>query len=191
MYLLEIIMCIIIIIFFLFIYLIKPNKKCNISVFKRKMYAHRGLHDEKVPENSMTAFRLAVENGYGVELDVQMTKDGKLVVFHDGSLKRMTGDEHFVKDFTYEQLQQLTLNNTDEHIPLFNDVLNVLETTDLICEIKNNNGNINNELCNKVYQALKEYKGNYCIESFSPFLIKWFRVNHPEIIRGQLSCNMF
>ena len=186
-----ILICVILILFILIIWLIKPNKKRDISAFYGKMYAHRGLHDEKVPENSMTAFRLAVENGYGVELDVQMTLDGKLVVFHDGSLERMTGEKGFLRNYTYDQLQQYTLKGTDEHIPLFEDVLAVLNTTDLICELKSDNGNENYELCQKAYNLLRNYKGKYCIESFSPFLVKWFRIKHSEIIRGQLSSNLF
>ncbi len=169
--------------------LVKPGKKRDTSYFKTKMYAHRGLHGNGVPENSLTAFRLAVENGYGVELDVQMTADKKLVVFHDGNLKRMCGEDGFLRNYTYEELQKFSLSGTNEKIPLFEDVLNILGNTDLICEIKGDNGNKCYELCEKTYEMLKTYKGRFCIESFSPYLVKWFRKNHPEIIRGQLSCD--
>lgn len=171
------------------LYLVKPGRKRDTSYFKTKMYAHRGLHGNGVPENSLTAFRLAVEKGYGVELDVQMTADKKLVVFHDGNLKRMCGEDGFLRDYTYEELRKFSLSNTNEKIPLFEDVLNILGNTDLICEIKGDNGNKCYELCEKTYEMLMTYKGHFCIESFSPYLVKWFRENHPEIIRGQLSCN--
>lgn len=170
--------------------MIKPNKKRDVSKFFGKRYAHRGLHGSKVPENSMLAFRLAREQGYGVELDVQMTRDGKLVVFHDGTLKRMCGVDGRLRDFNYDELQKLSLKGTEEKIPLFSDVLELLGETDLVCEIKSDNGIRNYELCRRVYDALQKYKGNYCIESFSPFLVRWWKMNHPEIIRGQLSCNM-
>lgn len=169
--------------------MLKPNRKRDTSYFRNKLYAHRGLHDEVVPENSLTAFRLARENGYGVELDVQMTKDGKLVVFHDGNLKRICGVDGFLRDYTYEELSSFRLKDTDEQIPLFDEVLKTLGKTDLICEIKGDNGAKNYELCEKTLLALSKYEGRFCIESFSPYLVAWFKDNHPEIIRGQLSCN--
>lgn len=169
--------------------LIKPNKRRDTSYFEKKMYAHRGLHDETVPENSIPAFTLAREAGFGVELDVQMTKDKKLVVFHDGNLKRMCNVDAFLRDFTYEELSKFRLKDTEERIPLFEDVLEVLGTTDLICEIKGDNGVKNYELCQKTYDMLMTYKGKFIVESFSPYLVAWFRHNHPEIIRGQLSEN--
>lgn len=173
----------------LMLILIKPNKKRSTKYFETKMYAHRGLHGNGVPENSLTAFRLARENGYGVELDVQMTKDKKLVVFHDGSLKRMCGVDGYLRDYTYEELCSMRLKDSNETIPLFEDVLKELGDTDLICEIKGDNGNKCYELCEKTYDALMQYDGRFCVESFSPFLVEWFKNNHPEIIRGQLSNN--
>ena len=172
------------------IWAIKPNKKRDVSIFYGKKYAHRGLHEANIPENSLPAFERVRKSGYGVELDIQMTKDGKLVVFHDNSLERMCGFEGHICNLTYEELGKLTLGDTDEKIPLFSTVLETLQDVDLICEIKSNNGIKNDNLCAKVYAELRKYRGNYCIESFSPFLVEWFRKNHPEIIRGQLSYNM-
>lgn len=172
-----------------FLYMIKPRKRRDTSYFEGKMYAHRGLHDDTVPENSLTAIKLAKEGGYGVELDVQMTKDGQLVVFHDGNLKRMCGHDGFIKDFTYEELLSFSLKDTDEIIPLFSNVLEVLGETDIICEIKPDNGNKCYTLCEKTMDMLKTYPGKYCIESFSPYLVAWVKDRYPEIIRGQLSEN--
>lgn len=187
---LSVLVRIAVVLLIIMLYLIKPNKKRDTSYFRTKMYAHRGLHGAGVPENSLEAFRLAREKGYGVELDVQMTKDKKLVVFHDGNLKRVCGVEGNLRDYTYDELLNFRLSGTDEQIPLFKDVLEVLGDTDLICEIKGDNGNKCYELCEKTYNELCEYfKGKYCIESFSPFLTGWFKKNHPEIIRGQLSCD--
>jgi glycerophosphoryl diester phosphodiesterase len=172
------------------VFLIKPNKRRDVSRFYGKRYAHRGLHDAQIPENSKTAFRRAKEQGYGVELDVQMTKDGQLVVFHDGTLKRMCGAEGYLRDYTYEELQSLSLKGTEEKIPRFDEVLDILEDVDLICEIKSDNGIKNDNICKKTYERLANYKGNWCMESFSPLLVEWFRAHHPEVIRGQLSCDM-
>jgi hypothetical protein len=86
-------------------------------------YAHRGLHGNGVPENSMEAFRLALEGGYGIELDVHLMKDGRLAVIHDASLKRTAGAEVFIEDLTAEDLENYTLEDTQEHIPLLTDVL--------------------------------------------------------------------
>lgn len=172
-----------------FLYMIKPNHRRDTSYFKGKSYAHRGLHDEKVPENSLWAFKLARKEGYGVELDVQQTKDGQVVVFHDATLRRVCGVEGKVWDYTYEELQNFRLKDTDEKIPLFSDVLEALDGMDLICELKSDRKIKDYELCEKTYNLLMTYKGRFCIESFSPFIVGWFRKNHPEIIRGQLSEN--
>ncbi len=172
------------------LFAIAPNLHRDCSDFKGVMYAHRGLHQPGVPENSMKAFELAVEAGYGVELDVQFTKDHHIVVFHDANLKRMCGVDKRVRDCTYEELLNYRLDGTDQTIPLFKDVLKTLGNTKLVCEIKNHNGNRNNRLCRETYEMLCDYKGKYCIESFSPFLVQWFRINHSEVIRGQLSCAM-
>ncbi len=174
----------------LLLMLMKPNNKRDISSLQGKMYAHRGLHDAKIPENSIAAFQAAKDNGYGVELDVQMTKDNCLVVFHDGDLWRMCGVKGRLRDYTYEELQQFQLKDTEEKIPLFSEVLQLLGRTDVICELKNDNGNFNYYFCERVCEEVKDYPGNICMESFSPFLLRWFFKNKPEIIRGQLSNNM-
>lgn len=188
MKIINIIVAIILLLFILFLFMSAPNKRRDVSLFYGRRYAHRGLHNYEVPENSMLAFNRAAEAELGVELDVQMTLDKKLVVFHDGSLKRMCGVEGNLRDFTYNQLREFSLKNTDEKIPLFEDVLKILNGVNLICEIKSDNGARNYEICQKTYDMLMTYNGNFCMESFSPFITGWFKRNHPEIIRGQLSC---
>lgn len=174
----------------LLMYMIAPNRRRDCSKFEGKMFAHRGLHEPGVPENSLEAFRRAKEAGYGVELDVQYTSDEKIVVFHDGNLKRMCGIDKNVRDCTYEELRGYRLEDSDESIPLFTQVLELLDGMTIVCEIKNHNGNVNDKLCKETYEYLEDYKGEYCIESFSPMLVNWFRVHAPQVIRGQLSCNM-
>lgn len=189
LYVLLVLVVLAVILFTVMLVMIKPNKKRDTSYFRNKSYAHRGLHDNEVPENSLTAFRLARENGFGVEFDVQMTRDNKLVVFHDGSLKRVCGIDGYLRDYTYDELCEFRLKETDEQIPLLSDVLDVLDGADIICEIKGDNGNKNYDICKRTYDMMSAYKGKYVIESFSPFLVEWFKINHPEIIRGQLSCD--
>ncbi len=154
------------------------------------LYAHRGLHDNDTdaPENSMAAFRKAIDAGYGIEFDVQMTKDRIPVVFHDESLKRVCGVEGNVRDYTYEELQHFTLCNSGQRIPRFEDFLKLVDgQVPLIAEIKIHENA--NEVCSRVDALLKEYQGVYCIESFHPFAVKWYKEHRPEVIRGQLSSN--
>lgn len=149
--------------------------------------AHRGLFDNEngIPENSLPAFIKAAENQFAIETDVQMSKDGILVVFHDDTLKRMTGAEGKLSDFTLDELRKLRLLNTDCQIPTFDEFLDAANGVNLVVEIKSH-AEIG-EVEQKVYAALKNYKGHYCIESFNPFIVRWFMRNAPEVIRGQLS----
>lgn len=161
----------------------------EINKFYHWNYAHRGLHDIKsgVPENSLKAFELAAEAGYGAELDVQLSKDGQVVVFHDDDLKRVCGIDKRVDDFDFEELNKMSLLGTNETIPLFTQVLETFEKGKgpLIVELKT--GPKNKELCQKTYDILKTYKRDFCIESFNPLIVKWFKDNAPEIFRGQLA----
>ena len=156
-------------------------------------YAHRGLYDNEhgIPENSMAAFRRAVDKGYGIELDVHLTADNQLVVFHDDTLTRMCGMNKKISSFLYSDLMQLRLLGTEEGIPLFKDVLELIDgKVPLIIELKVDGSN-QNLLCPLVWQLLSRYKGDYCIESFRPFVLQWFKRHEPQVVRGQLSCNFF
>ena len=154
-------------------------------------YAHRGLHDldQGICENSMTAFRRAVEHGYGAELDVHLLKDGTLAVFHDSTLKRICGADGIIEDLTAAQLSNYHLSGTEDTIPLFTDVLAVFEEkTPLIIELKVVNGNAA-ALTDAVMAVLKNWKGTYCIESFHPGVVAHLKKRYPDVIRGQLSEN--
>lgn len=180
------------IIFVLYLLAIMPKifNKANFSDFRNRYYAHRGLHNNKEsnPENSMTAFKLAVENDYGIELDVQLTKDKIPVVFHDDNLKRVCGLNKKVKDCTFDELQKLTLFDSKEKIPHFQEVLDLVHgKVPLIVELKSND--FDTTVCNIVDRHLSKYEGIYCIESFNPIMVLWYRSNRPNIIRGQLSTN--
>ena len=151
-------------------------------------FAHRGLHraDKSVPENSLEAFRLAGEAGYGVELDVQLSKDGQVVVFHDDTLDRVCSVHGRVDAFSFEELQRMRLCGTDQHIPLFSQVLEVFGGRGpLLVELKT--GPRNKELCEKTLALLEAYRGEVCIESFDPRIVAWFRRHAPQLLRGQLA----
>lgn len=149
------------------------------------LIAHRGLHNDIYPENSMGAFKNAVAHGLAIELDVHLTKDCRIVVFHDNSLKRMTGVDATLEDFTYEQLTALRLKETDEKIPLLTEVLKeVSGRVPLVIEIKD--GSPVGVLEKRLNNLLKSYSGDFCIMSFNPLRVGWFMKNAPEITRGIL-----
>ncbi|QNM06422.1 glycerophosphodiester phosphodiesterase family protein [Qiania dongpingensis] len=141
---------------------------------------------EARPENSMAAFRAAVEAGYGIELDVQLTKDNIPVVFHDYSLERVCHVPGEIKDFTYEELKEFTLNGTTERIPRFEDVLNMVNgRIPLLIEYKVER--FDTSVCTICDELLGTYPGLYFIESFNPLVLRWYKKNRPQIVRGQLS----
>ena len=174
----------------IFLYFTLPGhaKKEKKAQFCGRNIAHRGLYepDQSVPENSLSAFYLAVKYGYGIELDVQLTRDGRVVVFHDDTLERACGIDKRVDEIDYADLKKLTLFGTDERIPLFFEVLGAIgDKTPLIVELKT--GKKNKELCQKTLDLLTAYNGTYCIESFDPFIVKWFRFHARRVMRGQLT----
>jgi len=176
----------------LWLWAIAPaGRKPDFSEFKKYDYAHRGLHnlENKVPENSITAFSLAVLGGFGMEFDLQLTKDKQVVVHHDQSLKRSCGSDKLVTDLTLEELHGYKLFGTEEKIPLFSEVLKLVDgKTPMIIELKGYNDPA--ELCSLVMEHLKDYKGLYCVESFDPRIVRWFKDNRPDIVRGQLMDKM-
>ena len=154
-------------------------------------YAHRGLHGEGIPENSMAAFRRSLEHGYGIELDVHLMKDGELAVVHDSSLKRTAGADVRIEDLTAEDLEKYPLEGTEEKIPLFRDVLALYAgKAPLIIELKPEKGN-HAALAKATCDLLESYEGAYCLESFDPRAVIWLKKHRPELIRGQLAYNYF
>ena len=154
-------------------------------------YAHRGLHGNGIPENSMAAFRAALDHGYGIELDIHLLKDGNLAVMHDSLLNRTTGESGHIEDLTTEQLKDYRLEGTEETIPEFMDVLTLFNgKAPLIVELKPENGN-QAALAEAACRMLETYKGVFCLESFDPRCIAWLKKNRPDIIRGQLTENFF
>lgn len=176
-----------------YLFLIAPRMihKPDMSKLSGTHYAHRGLHDNEsdAPENSMPAFKKAVEASYGIELDVQMTKDGQVVVTHDFHLRRICGVDAQVNQLTYEELKQYTILNSQERIPLFTDFLKLVDgKVPLVVELKCRNGK--DPIAAEADRILQGYHGVYCIESFDPRVLLWYKANRPEVIRGQLSGNL-
>lgn len=154
-------------------------------------YAHRGLHGPGVPENSMVAFRAALDGGFGVELDVHLLKDGNLAVMHDSLLNRTTGQAGRMEDLTTEDLKHYFLEGTAETIPEFGQVLALFGgRAPLIIELKSADGN-HAALTEAACKLLEGYPGPFCMESFDPKCVAWLRKNRPDIIRGQLAENFF
>lgn len=134
----------------------------------------------------MIAFESAVAAGYPVELDVQMLSDGRIAVFHDSFLSRMTAQSGSIINKTSEQVKSIKLLNTDQNIPLLDDVLDLIDSrVPVIVELKSRRtvGKFENE----VYKLLSKYKGEFAVESFNPLSMKWFKDNAPEFVRGLLS----
>ena len=176
-----------------YLFLIFPGQSSeeDRAPFMHRNFAHRGLYDNEkgVPENSLAAFRAAMENGYGCELDVQFTKDKQLIVFHDNDYKRACGVDKPVWELTLEEAKELRLFGTDERIPTFREVLDtVAGQNPLIVEIKAEELNAEwyTELSEAAAEELSSYKGLWCLESFNPIVVRWAWKNIPGTVRGLL-----
>ena len=192
---LYVILSVLAVVFLVYIFvLVKPNGKRAHDPVLDCEYAHRGLHSETVPENSLSAFRLAAEAGYGIELDVQLSSDGEVYVFHDYTLVRMTGEDGLLSGKTSADLETMRLLSggavTDEKIPTLCEVLDAVDgRVPILVELKGES--TNTSLCPKADAILREYKGPYCVESFNPMLIGWYRKNRPDVYRGMFSTDVF
>lgn len=185
-----IIVLLLLVILYLFALMPRMTGKPDASALMGRYYAHRGLHGNQgdAPENSLLSFRKAVDAGYGIEFDVQLTRDRIPVVFHDESLQRVCGVSGNVRDYTLEELSQFRLMNSDERIPTLRDTLDtVAGKVPLIIEIKIHEDV--NAVCSTADKLIAAYKGPYCIESFDPRAVRWYKQHRPQVVRGQLSCS--
>ncbi len=174
----------------LYLLAVKPAAAVRVAEAKREVryYAHRGLYDNSrdVPENSMRAFQRALEAGYGMEMDIRLTRDGIPVVFHDSDLKRMCGAEGRIEDMNWKELSSYRLLQTDQGIPRFEDVLALVDgKVPLLIEYKMDSNDAS--ICICAERLLNRYRGKYCVESFHPFALLWYRHNQPGMLRGMLS----
>lgn len=149
--------------------------------------AHRGLHNEEFPENSMPAYQLAIDNDFNIEIDVHVTKDGHVVVFHDDNLKRVCGIDKLIKDCTLAELKKYQLANTEYTIPTFKDFLALVDgKVGILCEIKGINP-FNHRIVRETIKVLKEvdYKGDIALQSFD-FGAVLYAKRHSDYPVGEL-----
>ena len=160
----------------------------NVDFLKNRIIAHRGYHDisKNIPENSIASYKRAIEFGYAIEIDLHLLKDGNIVSMHDDYLERMTGNSKKLVDCTYDEIKDLKLLETEEHIPLLKEILDLVNgRVPLLIEYKYDNKV--GLLEEKSMELLKNYKGEYAIQSFNPKSVKWFKDNYKDIPRGQLA----
>lgn len=180
----SIVLLLIVLYFFM---ILGRTKKNRMEKFKKWSYAHRGLHGNGLPENSMAAFRAALDAGYGIELDIHLLKDGNLAVIHDSPLVRTTGAPGRIEDLTTEDLKNYHLEGTAETIPTFREVIELFAgKAPMIVELKPEGGN-HGALADAACAMLDEYSIDYCMESFDPRAVAWLKKHHPDVVRGQLT----
>lgn len=138
------------------------------------LIAHRGIHNEAIPENSMKAFSLALKKNIPIEFDVHILKDKNIVVFHDDNLKRMTNKDKFIKECTYEEIKDLKLKNTDEKIPLLKDVLKLVDGKVLL-DIELKMDVTDHSLEDGLIEILKDYNGEVILKSFDYRKVKYLK----------------
>lgn len=148
--------------------------------------AHRGVFGEKVPENSLAAFKQAVKAKLPIEFDVTALADGTPVIFHDEKMARMTGRDGFISSLSLSDISDFRLQGTKEKIPTLAEALEVIDgKVPILIEIKNY-GKVG-PFEKSVWKVLQNYNGEYAIESFNPYSIEWFKINAPKVKRGQLA----
>ncbi len=186
----TVILSVLIVLFLVYLLiLVRPCKDSQNCVSLLTDYAHRGLHGKDIPENSLAAFDRAASAGYGIELDVQLSSDGEVMVFHDYTLSRMTGCDKKLCELSSDELSELHLGGTDQTIPKFKEVLSLIDgRVPLLIELKGES--LDTSLCEKVALALDGYSGEYCIESFNPLLIKEMKKHLPKAFCGLLYTNV-
>ncbi len=170
----------------LYLFLILPRLAGGADLqYIRTHYAHRGLWDTASPENSLAAFAKAVRAGVGIELDIQLSRDGQVMVFHDDTLARMCGVRRRLDDLTCAELQALSLKGTSQTVPTLAEVLALVRgRVPLMIECKGETPNP--ALCLAAAQLLDTYAGPFSVISFNPLILRWFKRYRPGFARGQL-----
>ena len=141
---------------------------------KNKLIAHRGLHDKDTPENSMGAFKKALEKDIAIEFDVHLLKDNKIVVFHDDNLKRMTGIDKKINELSYDEIKDIKLANSNEKTPLLEDVLKLVNGKVLLdIELKCDHEKY--KLEDALIEVLKDYTGKIVLKSFDYKTVKYLK----------------
>ena len=184
------IVAVILLLVFLFLIFPAPRRHTDRQLLSGLHIAHRGLHDlcDNTPENSLAAFRAAIDGGYAIEIDIHLTADGEVVVFHDDDLQRMCGVSGRVEDMTLAEIKALRLADTEERIPTLRECLALVNgQVPLLIEFKCLTVGVCNRLCAAANEILCDYRGAYCIQSFFPVVLLWYRRHRRDICRGQLA----
>ncbi|APE27678.1 glycerophosphodiester phosphodiesterase family protein [Aurantiacibacter gangjinensis] len=148
-------------------------------------YAHRGLHDDARPENSLAAFSAAMERGLGIECDIRKSSDGRAMVFHDAGLARLTGRSGSMGARPVGDLTAMTLLGSKETIPTLRDVLNLVGgQVPLLLEVKMDDGRPVDPLCRAIRRDLDGYGGAVGVMSFDKRVPAWFAAREPDLPRG-------
>ena len=151
-----------------------------------KYIAHRGFHNEEYPENTLGAFQRAIENGYAIELDVQLLQDGTVVVIHDTKLSNLLGVDKYTSTCTLEEIKKYNVLSSNEKVPTLIEVLEFVDgRAPILIEIKNTLKA--GDLEKATWEILKDYTGEFAIQSFNPYSLAWFKEHAPNVLRGQLS----
>ncbi len=163
----------------------EPDRTGKLAALQSGAYAHRGLHDTGVPENSVAAFRAAIAAGLGIECDIRKSSDGRAVVFHDADMARLTGREGAMGTLSVGDLTATTLIGSAETIPTLRDTLDLVAgQVPLLLELKSDDRRPVDALCRAVRRDLDGYAGTAGVMSFDPRIPRWFADKEPEILRG-------
>lgn len=173
--------------FVIYLLLIRTKREGDIMrAYRGVSFAHRGLHGEGRAENSLSAFSAAAKEGFGIELDVRLSKDGKMVVFHDDTLTRVAGIDKRVDSLSLDELKKCHLLGTDDTVPAFREVLELIDgRVPLLIEIKEDAGN--SRVTETLVSELEGYAGPYIVESFNPLSLRTFRRFRRDVPLGILS----
>ena len=188
----KVLLTLLIVLAVLFTVLIAPRTIGAASLDHMEVYhyAHRGYHDGNVavPENSLASFQAAIDAGYGIELDVQLSSDKIPMVFHDADLLRVCGVEGKIWDYTCQELQAMQLFGTEETIPTLAQALELIGgQVPILVEYKMDK--VDTDVCAYSHELLKNYDGPYAVQSFHPFALFWYRQNAKDVPRGILAKN--
>jgi glycerophosphoryl diester phosphodiesterase len=158
----------------------------DLSWLIKRPIAHRGLHDKdnRIIENTASAFAAAIVNNFAIETDLQLTRDGEAAVFHDATLDRLLETKGPVVDVTMKQLRQASFKNTDDHIQSLGELLDqVAGKVPLVVEIKSKWGK-EGILERRIADVIGNYKGQLALMSFNPSSIALIREYAPACPRG-------
>jgi glycerophosphoryl diester phosphodiesterase len=160
------------------------------AAFLTTPIAHRAFHNRAAgrPENSRGAIRAAIEAGYGIEIDVQLSADGQAMVFHDYDLGRLTNQSGPVRTRTEAELSAIHLKDAPDGIPTLPEVLSIIDgKVPLLIEIKDQDGAMGPDvgpLEQATADALRHYRGPVAIMSFNPHAVAAFHAAAPELPVG-------